>query len=58
MKKTKTIFVQTSDHECLQVNISLGRKWNYWYIQPKENPIKLPKGEVPSDLKDLIKPVD
>ena len=54
-----TAFIQLSDDNCLQVNLHKGSVWNYWFIEPSEKPIKLPKGETPellkkADLGDLV----
>jgi hypothetical protein len=51
-KKRITEFVEFDEYDCRQVNLHLGRKWNYWFIEPNEKPIKLLKGELPEDLKN------
>ena len=50
-KKKMTAFVQTAKYECPQVNLHVGRKYAYWYIQDcDDSPFKLLKGEVPEPL--------
>lgn len=44
------MFIQFGEYDCRQVNLSQGRVYNYWYIQPNEKPIKLKKGEIPEEL--------
>ena len=44
--------MQFSDCECIQINVSVGRIYNYWWIEPNIKPIKLIKGEIPSKLKE------
>lgn len=51
-KNSKTVFLQLSDNDCRQINMHIGRKWTYWFIEPSEHPIKLLNGEYPSILKD------
>lgn len=50
-KSKLTAYVQLSEYNCLQVNIHKGIVWNYWFIEPSEKPIKLPKGHIPDALK-------
>lgn len=57
-KNKMTAFIQLSENNCPQVNLHKGSVWNYWFIEPSETPIKLPKGHIPellknSDLGDL-----
>jgi len=49
-KLKATTFVQLSEYDCVQVNMSKGRLYNYWWIQPNDTPIKLKKGEVSDEL--------
>lgn len=49
-KMKATAFVQLSEYDCRQVNLSKGRMYNYWWIQPSNTPIKLKKGKVPNEL--------
>ncbi len=50
-KKSVSEFIQFGEYDCRQVNLHIGRIYNYWFIQPNEKPIKLKKGELPTELK-------
>jgi hypothetical protein len=60
MKYPKNIiseFVEYSEYDCRQVNLHIGRIYNYWFIEPNKHPYKLLKGELPRELigKDIGK---
>lgn len=49
-----TTFVQVAEHDCVQVNLHVGIKYAYWFIQPNEYCIKLLKGEIPEYFKNYL----
>lgn len=49
-KKHITEFIQFSEFDCRQVNLHQGKKCNYWFIEPNTFVIKLPIGEIPTEL--------
>jgi len=53
-KNKSFTFIQFSEFDCKQVNISKGKLYNYWWIQPNLKCIKLNKGEIPEILKITI----
>ncbi len=53
-KNKMTAFIQLSENNCPQVNLHKGSVYNYWFIEPSENPVKLHKGQIP----DLLKKAD
>ncbi len=50
-KKKETFFHDAGEFDCVQINVHYGRKWNYWFIEPAEKPLKLAKNELPSILR-------
>ena len=55
--KDKSMFLQFSEFDCRQVNVKIGRLYNYWFIEPNDKPIKAKKDVVPFELRgfDLTK---
>jgi hypothetical protein len=51
-KDKRSMFLQLSEFDCIQINVSVGRIYHYWWIEPSIKPIKLIKGEVPTKLKN------
>jgi hypothetical protein len=51
-KKRISQFIQLHENDCRQINIHIGRKYNYWFIEPNEQPIKLSPDQLPDILKD------
>lgn len=47
-----TEFVQFDEYDCRQVNLHIGRTYNYWFIEPSSNYIKLKAGNIPDILID------
>ncbi len=45
-KKVISKFVQVAKYDCRQVNIHIGRKWAYIFIEPRKFSIKLPIAEL------------
>lgn len=43
-------FVQFAEFDVRQVNLSKGRIYNYWWIQPNSKHIRLKKGQIPEML--------
>lgn len=56
-KDKRNMFLQFSEFDCRQINIAVGRLYNYWWIEPDNKPIKSRKGVIPFELKghDLTK---
>ena len=49
-KKHISKFIQFDEFDCRQVNLSIGRKYNYWFIEPNLKPFKLLKNVIPAML--------
>lgn len=50
--KHETFFVQFDEFDSKQVNVSIGRKYKYWWIEPNNKPIKTMMNEVPKILEN------
>ena len=50
-KDNKSMFLQFSEFDCRQVNVHIGRLYNYWFIEPNDKPINSKKGVIPFELK-------
>lgn len=51
-KKTKTGFTE-EDRNSRQVNVHMGRKFDYWFVQPNHFPYVVKSGEIPSEMKGV-----
>lgn len=51
-KKTKTGFTE-EDRNSRQVNVHMGRKYDYWFVQPNHFPYVAKSGEIPSEMKGV-----
>lgn len=49
-KKVKTGF--TNEPQSRQVNVHMGRKFDYWFVQPNEKPYKVDSGSIPPQMQD------
>jgi len=46
-KKHISKFIQFDEFDCRQVNVSIGTKYNYWFIEPMEKPLRCLKNDLP-----------
>lgn len=47
-KRSKTGFTEESNSR--QVNVHMGRKFDYWFVEPNERPYVVASGSVPPEM--------
>jgi hypothetical protein len=51
-KKIENYFADFGEYDCRQVNLHIGRKNKYWFVEPNEKPIITDLTSIPEILKD------